>query len=451
MSPSFRFLIAFAIACSPVSQATRDIKGWCAQRGWPALGLASPAIPLDVYQWKAFRSNYIHHLAREASPYFYLSPRERTNKIEEVEQFLAEQERLWKGRRDRARTVAERFNIDRDFFSAFQDSVEPRALASYLLVQHLSQLPDASPLIELNQLKNIRNDPRKVLNLSHSLIVDQIQRLIPTEKTIFASPDILHPETWRMERVSERNRRNYSKFSPSQRIAKIQEIFWSSSNPDSQIDDLIGLDAFALKTEDALWEHHTKGEMAWINSTHGFYSSSYRSFPVYVDALDVPSHGTVAELGAGPFRAVIPLGVVRNDLKIVGYELVPSRVAAGQRIIDHFEIGDRAQIIEKNLSDPELNLVLADGYILMNPFPQRTSENIFQNLRRVAQRSEKKFRVLIYEHADDTLRVARQQTWLRMLGSWPKTSENKYGFSVFEVRPSGTLTTYPSQFQTPRV
>jgi hypothetical protein len=206
---------------------------------------------------------------------------------------------------------------------------------------------------------------------------------------------------------------------------------------DEVIDSLVGLDGRELLKQDMAQhgsERHGREE-TWIGTSHGFYGSSYRSFRAYDQALQIPRNGKVVDLGAGPFRAAVYYGTERRDVEVVGYELLESRVQAGKNIVRSLGTEDRARIFQKDLSKPDLQLETADGYILMNPFPASTAEKIFRDLKRVAEESRKPFRVLIFNMAQDTLRVAQRQAWLRLVET-RRSGEAKYGFVVYEVVPS---------------
>lgn len=175
-------------------------------------------------------------------------------------------------------------------------------------------------------------------------------------------------------------------------------------------------------------------EALWIGNSHQSYGSTYIDFKAYDQSMKTPKGGTVVDLGAGPFRAAVYYGIERPDVKIHGYEFFHSRVAAGQRVIEKLGIEENASIVQKDLSELDLKLIPANGYILMNPFPTSTSKNIFRAIKEaITPDGPANAKILIYNQARQTLQVARETPWLEYKETKPGFSGTKYGWQLFQV------------------
>lgn len=294
------------------------------------------------------------------------------------------------------------------------------------------EIPNSTKGLVLAYLKRPKSVNVEQLSLKKRLNLDDcIAQFLDVAPRAIAQPTVL------VEQL--RGLRKQIVFTPTEITEAVKERILDEDRTykEVSIDELVGLDDQALRDEDHARHGNEKhgDERTWMHSGHNFYSSSYGSFGVYDKYLNIPPGGKVCDLGAGPFKAAVWYHAMRPDVEVVGYELFQSRVDAGRRVVERMGAGDKARIFQKNLSEPKLNLETADAYILMNPFPGDTSMNIFKNLKEIAKKDKKKFRVLIFSSAYDTIAAAAKERWLTDLGHH-READSRYGFQLYEVDPA---------------
>jgi len=223
-----------------------------------------------------------------------------------------------------------------------------------------------------------------------------------------------------------------SHLSPAE-VRRAAERFWPHER---RLDELMKLNELLLTIQDraAANQLAQPQDVTYVGSPHSYYASSYSSFESYDRALAIPDGGTVVELGAGPLRGALYYAIKRPGVKLIGYELVASRVEAGRQAIRQLGTQLDHSIEQADLSRPDVPIADADGYILMHPFSYPTTENILAQLREKAERKNRTFRLVIFEYADVTRKVAQRQKWLKCEGHWAPRTGLKYGFSVFATQ-----------------
>ncbi len=225
---------------------------------------------------------------------------------------------------------------------------------------------------------------------------------------------------------------------PQARLALLKRFLERGDIAESRMDRLTGLDDERIRDDDLKHAPRKpmKDEKVYLSDGHSFYGSGYGGFSAYEATLNIPKGGTVCDLGAGPFLAAANYGALRPDVTVVGYELLPARVQAGRALVETLGLKDRARLHEANLSDPNLQLELADGYVLMNPFPKKASTNLVRMLKEAVQRKGTPVRVVVYDQAQETLSLMRlDPKAFRKIAYTPVGENSKYGFYTFELSP----------------
>lgn len=410
---------------APGSSAT--LNEWCAKQGFNRLvQLQSTNEP----SWRGFRHEYMAELESLARGL-------RAEQIDAVTSKAAAEEAAVAALPATTKEEQRALGMARGELRKRQmEDPELRAVAAHLLFEHLFlQRELGASTSGMPLLQALSEKPRDVIGLGirdSAGLAAHIRDLLPTQRQLTGAVHVLSPA----ERAQERFLAVRGDKSPTE-IREEVKVALTKGGTDEYIDSLVGLNSKELQEQDLRVhgnENHGK-EATWMKSGHDFYGSSYNSFPVYDAALKIPPGGKVVDLGAGPFRAGVSFGALRPDVNVVGYELFQTRVDAGNKVIANLGIGDKARMYQKNLSEPNLQLETADGYILMNPFPRDTSKNIFSDLKRVATESNKPFRVLIFSSAHETIEVAKTQSWLKPVTDEPQ-GRARYGYHVFEAKPA---------------
>lgn len=132
-------------------------------------------------------------------------------------------------------------------------------------------------------------------------------------------------------------------------------------------------------------------EEIWFDRD-GEQQTSWSQLIELVELMDLEEGQMVSDLGSGIGRLGLLLGLLRPDIKFVGFELVDIRVqwANSAARSNGFR---NVSFQTENLANASLKLPLADHFYLFNPTSPKTSERLASALDKLSQ--EQSFKVYI--------------------------------------------------------
>jgi SAM-dependent methyltransferase len=113
--------------------------------------------------------------------------------------------------------------------------------------------------------------------------------------------------------------------------------------------------------------------------------SSYETILLALERLSLPAGSVLVDLGSGYGRVGLVIGLLRPDLKFVGYEYVGHRVEVSCASAQRAGVGDRVKFFEQDLSADDFALPVADAYYLFDPFTAETYERVFAKIKELGR------------------------------------------------------------------
>jgi len=144
-------------------------------------------------------------------------------------------------------------------------------------------------------------------------------------------------------------------------------------------------------------------------------NTTYSDMEAFFGEAKLQPGQTVVDLGAGYGRMGMYLGAQHPEVKFLGYEINPVRVAAGKKIYGILGFKN-AQLLEQDLSAKDFELPVADIYYMYDPVNQATRNILFKKIRARAEEAKaagKKIKVICREGRGDFHEWLAEQKWLK--------------------------------------
>lgn len=108
--------------------------------------------------------------------------------------------------------------------------------------------------------------------------------------------------------------------------------------------------------------------------------SGYSTVSAVLDRLNLNSGDRIIDLGSGYGRVGLIVGLLRPDLKFLGYEYVRHRVDISRATTKKFALEDHVRFLEQDLSLKSFRIPEAEVYYLYDPFSEDTYKYIVSQL-----------------------------------------------------------------------
>ncbi|SMF79963.1 methyltransferase [Pseudobacteriovorax antillogorgiicola] len=114
--------------------------------------------------------------------------------------------------------------------------------------------------------------------------------------------------------------------------------------------------------------------------------SGYSTILLALHFSNLPKNSCVVDLGSGYGRVGLAFSLLRPDIKFIGYEYVPHRVALANDTGRAFQLESNLTFIEQDLSLEDFKIPEADAYYLYDPFTKETYEHVLRQIIAVSKR-----------------------------------------------------------------
>ena len=118
----------------------------------------------------------------------------------------------------------------------------------------------------------------------------------------------------------------------------------------------------------------------------------YTELRQILNQLSLKPHERIVDLGAAYGRLGFVVAKHAPGVSFTGYEMVPERVAEGERCFLAHALPPDIELLEADLSASDFKPIVADAYFLYDYGSRRAIDKTLQDLAEI--RSEKKFRVV---------------------------------------------------------
>ena len=147
------------------------------------------------------------------------------------------------------------------------------------------------------------------------------------------------------------------------------------------MDDIMGIDYehdIGMRTDLKITERLYEGAGIGVQT-------SYSTLFIVLDELAPCKGASFIDLGSGYGRAGMVVGLLRPDMKFIGYEYVEHRVDSSNRCAENLGLGEKVQFLKQDLSLADFSIPAADIYYLYDPFSEMTYQYVFSQLKEIGK------------------------------------------------------------------
>ncbi len=113
--------------------------------------------------------------------------------------------------------------------------------------------------------------------------------------------------------------------------------------------------------------------------------SSYATTLIAMRYLNLGKGSQFIDLGSGYGRIGLVVGLMRPDIKFIGYEYVSERVEVANKASRNLQLDQHVRFITQDLSDPHFKIPAADTYYIFDSFTDETYATIMAQLQELTQ------------------------------------------------------------------
>ncbi len=170
-----------------------------------------------------------------------------------------------------------------------------------------------------------------------------------------------------------------------QGMEKSAENYLEAKRLSHGIDLLLGLQ----ETQDSI-DWAKEGHQTWSHISAQEFQTPYCEILQILRYLNPCSGATMVDLGAGYGRLNLVAGLFFPDLKVRGYELMPTRVEEGRRILSQLQLPVELRCAD--ISAPDFKLPVANYYYIFDFGSKVAVQIVLEKLREAAK--DRRFEVI---------------------------------------------------------